>query len=134
MILKRPPVTVNEGIREGTFLSIATFLPLRRWRDVIAFFRQSNAVERQLKQTAGVVRYSLAVDPLRHQFWTYSVWTDREQVRAFVRAEPHATAVKRFDEWASEGAAFVEWGGIHSHIDWDEAFVRLRDPTFYYKK
>jgi hypothetical protein len=134
MILKRPPVTINEAPDAISFISIATYLPLLRWRDVVAFMRQSNAVERQLKQSAGVVRYSLAVDILRHKFWTYSVWSDREAVSDFVRAEPHATAVKRFESWAGEGAAFVEWQSAGSQLDWAEAMRRLEQPTFYYNK
>ena len=134
MILKRPPVTINEAPGSVLFISIATYLPLLRWRDVVAFMRQSSAVERQLKQSAGAVRYSLAVDILGHKFWTYSVWSDRDAVLEFVRAEPHATAVKRFESWAGDGAAFVEWESPDSQIDWAEALRRLEQPTFYYKR
>ena len=48
--------------------------------------------------------------------------------------EPHATAVKKFTEWAGEGSAFVEWSSPKNTIDWPEAFEKLQNPTYYYKK
>jgi hypothetical protein len=36
-----------------------------------------------------------------------SIWKDQDSLRHFVMAEPHATAIKKFTEWAEEGSAFV---------------------------
>jgi hypothetical protein len=91
-------------------------------------------VERQLRRTEGVVRYGLKTDFPHKRFWTYSVWSSRESIGRFVVAEPHATAVKKFAEWASEGAAFVEWDNADGKVDWKEADSRLKSPTFYYRK
>ncbi len=49
-------------------------------------------------------------------------------------AEPHTTAMKKFEEWAGDGSAFVEWTSPSSSIDWTEAMKRLENPSFYYKK
>jgi hypothetical protein len=116
------------------FTSIATFLPVKRWRDVIAFVRMSGRVEQQLRKTEGVVRYGLKTDLPHKRFWTYSVWKNPQNIRLFVAAEPHATAVKKFTEWAGEGAAFVSWNNSDGKIDWQEASHRLENPTFYYRK
>ena len=48
--------------------------------------------------------------------------------------EPHATAVRKFTEWAGEGSAFVEWTSPNNMIDWAEALKKLERPTYYYKK
>jgi hypothetical protein len=48
--------------------------------------------------------------------------------------EPHATAVRKFIEWAGEGSAFVEWTSPNNTIDWSEALKKLEKPTYYYKK
>jgi hypothetical protein len=48
--------------------------------------------------------------------------------------EPHATAVRKFIEWAGEGSAFVEWTSPNNTIDWSEALKKLENPTYYYKK
>jgi hypothetical protein len=55
-------------------------------------------------------------------------------MRRFVMAEPHTTAMKKFEEWAGDGSAFVEWTSPSSSIDWTEAMKRLENPSFYYKK
>jgi quinol monooxygenase YgiN len=116
----------------GVVVYVATFLPVRRWRDVLAFFRMASQVEQQLRGTTGVIRYGVRADVLHKRFWTLSVWTDPEAMNAFVRAEPHRTAVTRFAAWAGEGAAFVLWRSVDAPLDWDEALLRLRNPTFYY--
>jgi len=118
----------------GSFTSIATYLPVRRWRHVIPFFRMSGRVEEQLRRTEGVVRYGLKTDFLRKRFWTCSIWKDRKAVGPFVTGEPHATAVRKFAEWAGDGAAFVEWDSADGRVDWEEAAHRLKSPTFYYRK
>jgi hypothetical protein len=116
------------------FTSIATYLPVKKWRYVIPFFRMSGKVEQQLRRTDGVVRYGLKTDFRHKRFWTYSVWKNRQAVGPFVTGEPHATAVKKFAEWAGEGAAFVQWENTYGKVDWEDASRRLRNPTFYYQK
>jgi len=116
------------------FSSVATYLPVGKWRHVISFLRMSGRVEQQLKQTKGVVRYGLKTDLPHKRFWTYSVWESRQFIGPFVTSEPHATAVRKFGEWAGEGAAFVQWDSSDGRIDWEEAGRRLRNPTFYYRR
>ena len=111
-----------------------TFVPIARWRDVLSSFKLSNQVEAQLKASPGIIAYSLAVNPLRRHFWTYSVWSNRTAVAAFTRIEPHATAIERFKDWAGEGSAFVEWESAAPKLDWNEAFERLKQPTSHYSK
>ncbi len=118
----------------GEFTSVATYLPVRKWRHVVSFFRMSGRVEQQLRRTDGVVRYGLKTDFLHKRFWTYSVWKNRDAIRPFISAEPHATAVKKFAEWAGEGAAFVEWVNTVGKVDWEEADRKLNNPTFYYRR
>ena len=59
---------------------------------------------------------------------------DRNSLRRFIGIEPHATAVRKFTEWAGEGSAFVEWTSPNNAIDWPEALEKLKNPTYYYKK
>ena len=111
---------------------VASVLPLRGYRHVIPFMRMSMKVQRQLKTTPGLVRYAMKTDIPRKRFWTFTVWTDRKAMAAFVRTEPHATAVGRFGKWGGEGAGFAEWTSTEGKLDWNEVWERLKKPTFGY--
>jgi hypothetical protein len=116
------------------FTSVATYLPVRKWQYVIPFLRLSFRIEQQLRRTDGIVRYGLRTNLFRKKFWTYSVWKDPKAIPPFVAAEPHATAVRKFSEWAAEGAAFSQWQNDDGKVDWEEAERRLKNPTYYYKQ
>lgn len=118
---------------QSEFMHVATFLPLKSWRYMISFQLMTSRVLKQAKEAQGAVRYAVKADFPKKHFWTYSIWRDRDSLRQFVMAEPHATAVKKFAEWAGEGAAFVEWTSSNGSIGWTEAMERLQKPTFYYK-
>jgi hypothetical protein len=125
-------VEIMKAAGDMEYLSIATFLPLRRFRNIPAFIMMSQRVQQQLRATQGLVRYGLKTDFLRKYFWTCSVWTNKTAADAFVRAEPHATALKRFKDWAAPGAAFVEWHAANPSINWAEVLEQLSHPTFRY--
>ena len=127
----------NKGLdsnkQEEEFLWVATFLPLKSWKYMIPFQLMTSRVLKQVKETKGVVNYAVKADFPKNHFWTLSIWKDQDSLRQFVMADPHATAIKRFIEWAGEGSAFVEWTSSSNSIDWTEALERLKNPTFYYK-
>ena len=123
-----------EGGEGGEFHCVATFLPVRKWRYVIPFLKMSNRIEQQLKKTQGLARYSVRADFFRKRFWTLSIWKDRKFVENFVQSEPHAEAVRKFNTWAGEGAAFVAWNSTDGSVDWDLAIQKLKTPTFYFQK
>jgi Domain of unknown function (DUF3291) len=79
-----------------------------------------------------MVDYAVKADFPKKHFWTLSIWKDRESMRQFVMAEPHLTAMKKFEVWAGEGSAFADWISSSRSIDWEEAMRRLQNPTFYY--
>ena len=113
------------------FVCAATFFPLRRWRHVIPFLRMSSRVQRQLKGTSGLVRYGLRTSFVRKRYWTYSVWADRDSVDAFLRSEPHATAMKKLHQWVIPGeSGFVSWDSSDDSINWKEGLDRLRNSSF----
>src|SRR5579872_788103 len=73
----------RNNVDEGSFISIATFLPVRSWGYVIPFLVMSFRVERQAKKTPGLVKYALKADFPWRRFWTLTVWNNRDSVRAF---------------------------------------------------
>ncbi len=119
---------------EKKYIHAATFLPLKGWRYMIPFQLMSSKVLKHAKQSLRIVDYAVKADFLKKHFWTLSIWKDRESMRQFVMTEPHLTAMEKFDEWAGDGSAFAGWTSSSSSIDWEEAMIRLQNPTFYYNK
>ena len=123
-------VEVDQAGSTTEVICAATFLWVRRWRDVIPFLRMSSGVQRQLKETSGLVKFGLRARFIRKRYWTYSVWTDQASLDAFLRAEPHRTAMRRLSQWITPGdAAFVTWESTDDSINWQEGFDRLESSS-----
>ena len=73
-----------------------THLHLRRLRDVPAFLRDSRAIRTQTMTSPGARSMWLRAQPLARRFTTVSWWDDEPSARAFVRADPHRAAMKRW--------------------------------------
>ena len=116
------------------YIHAATFLPLKSWLHMIPFQLMTSKVLKQARQSHGMVDYEVKADFPKKHFWTLSIWKDRESMRQFVMAEPHVTAMKKFEVWAGDGSAFADWTSSSSSINWEEAMRRLQNPTFYYNK
>jgi heme-degrading monooxygenase HmoA len=80
----------------GPGVVYVTHLHLRRLRDVPAFFRTSLAIRSQTRRSPGARSLRLRAQPLARRFTTVSWWDDEAAVRAFVRADPHRTAMRRW--------------------------------------
>lgn len=88
---------------DGPGIVYVTHLHLRRLRDVPAFFRDSLAIRRQTMRSPGARSLLLRAQPLARRFTTVSWWDDEAAVRAFVRADPHRSAMRR---WGPEMVDF----------------------------
>ncbi|MGH9993566.1 MAG: hypothetical protein ACREAZ_13220, partial [Nitrososphaera sp.] len=120
----------EDSERKQEFIHSATFLPLRSWRYMIPFQLMTSKVLKQARQSNGMVDYAVKADFSRKYFWTLSIWKDRDSMKTFVMAEPHATSVKKFSEWAGDGSAFVEWTSSSGSIDWIEAMKKTSKSDF----
>ena len=135
--MPRKQAEVNQVDSANEFLCAATFFTVGKWRHVIPFLRMSSRGQKQLKESPGLVRYGLLMDLtnlLRKQYISVSVWTDRSSMRAFVRGEPHAEAVKRMQESAGDDFAFAEWTNAEGSINWNEVMAQLMTPNYNYRK
>jgi hypothetical protein len=124
----------SDSQTQEKYTHVATFLPLKSWSYMIPFQLMTSKVLKQAKQSNGMVDYAVKADFPKKHFWTLSIWKDRNSMRQFVIAEPHVTAMKKFEEWAGDGSAFADWISSSSSIEWEEAMRRLQKPTFYYNK
>src|SRR5919112_5873010 len=124
----------SDSQTQQKYIHVATFLPLKGWRYMVQFQLMTSKVLKQAKQSPGMVDYAVKADFPKMRFWTLSIWKDRDSMRQFVMAEPHITAMKKFEEWAGDGSAFVDWTSSSISIDSEEAMRRLQNPTFYHNK
>jgi len=92
---------------------MASHLPLRRLSATVRFFRAVNAVRGQLAHTDGLVGYTLRARPLSRDYWTLSVWKDRDALNEFMRTSPHVGVMSstkplmnptKFTFWSIKGA------------------------------
>ncbi|MGY1821947.1 antibiotic biosynthesis monooxygenase [Geodermatophilus sp. SYSU D00079] len=84
------------AVGDGPGVVVLTQLHLRRFRDVPAFFRDSLAIRRQAMRSPGARSLHLRARPLARHFTTVSWWDDQAAVAAFVRTDPHRTAMRRW--------------------------------------
>jgi heme-degrading monooxygenase HmoA len=88
--LQREEIDQNRG-----YVAMASRLPLRRYRSVPGFLRDTLAIRRQLAGAPGLVGYALNAELTRKTFWTFSVWRDQESLDAFAASDPHRQIVAR---------------------------------------
>lgn len=118
------PWTVVDPSAPAEVLVMASRFRVRSWRQVVPFLRDAMAVHAQVRRSPGAVGVTLDAHPLRREFFTLSTWHDRAALQAMVRAEPHASVMRRHRAGAE--SVFVFWtapGGTPP--TWDEARSRL---------
>jgi len=89
------------------------------------FGRFVQAIRKQLVGTPGLVGYSLLAKPLRHEYWTLSVWEDDGAVKDFVQTAPHAEVMKALG--ADMGpTSFTRWQATGRTLppSWTDALAR----------
>jgi hypothetical protein len=102
-----------------------TRLRVRSWRYLPAFLFNAYRAARQARRARG----SLAISLLRDAdlaFWTRTVWTDEQDMRAFMLAGVHRRIMSRLPRWCDE-AAVAHWlQDDPEPPPWPEAWRRLR--------
>ncbi len=77
------------------FVCVATFLPLKRWRDLVSFMMLSRKVLKQIKKSKGIANYDVKADLPKKNFWTLSIWNNIESLKLFV---PKRTSCYRYQK------------------------------------
>lgn len=71
------------GAAAGTGIAFASRLPLRRYRDIPGFLRDTRTVRAQLREAPGLAGYSLRAQFLRKTFWTLCSGASTRRARTF---------------------------------------------------
>jgi hypothetical protein len=109
------------------YVVMASRLPLRSYRFVPGFLRDTLRIRRQLATTAGLVGYALNAQLLRKTFWTFSVWSDQASLDAFAAADPHRTIVARMRTRMNQSRfEFLHARGAEIPSDWEARMSPVR--------
>jgi quinol monooxygenase YgiN len=107
------------------YLALLSYLPLKTHWAIFRFLRFTLQIQKQLRDTPGVLGYSLRAKPMSRNFWTLSVWEDEKALREFVVKLPHGDAMKALTPRMGP-TAFTRWKvpGSAIPLRWEEAMQR----------
>ena len=100
-------------------------MPLKRYRAIPRFLQFSFQIQKQLRDTPGVIGYSLRAKLISRNFWTLSVWENEKALMDFVAKIPHGEAMQamiphmgpsKFTQWKVNASALP--------LRWEEAIKR----------
>jgi hypothetical protein len=108
------------------YVAMASHLPLNKIASTVTFFRGVTAVRKQLAGADGLVGYTLRAKPLAHDYWTLSVWTDRDALTDFMRSPPHVGLMSSLQPLMGP-TKFVHWEitAANGQPTWEVAMERL---------
>lgn len=123
-----PWTSITEAEGDKEYPALLSRLPLKTFGAMPKFFRFVSGIRRQLAQTEGLVGYSLDAHPLAKEFWTLSVWEDREYLWQFVQRIPHSQAMQDLLPHMKQTEFFhFEVKGSAVPPDWQETKRRMRE-------
>ena len=120
------PWTALAAIEPGReYLVLLSYLPLRGFSKIPAFFRYTFQIQRQLRHTAGAVGYSMRAKVLSRKFWTLSAWESDRALIDFVGRMPHARTMKTLTPYM-DATKFTRWRLPGSALPpkWEDAMRR----------
>jgi hypothetical protein len=115
----------------------ATRLRIRSPWYLPAFFFYTLRATRQARSANGNHVVKLLPDAHR-TFWTCTLWTDLESMRAYVSAGAHRQSMKRLAHWCDEASvvhweqdslALPGWDGVHRRMQQQGRPSRLDHPS-----
>ena len=109
------------------YLALITFLPRKSYWSIFSFLRLVRSIQSQLKNSKGLIGYSMRTQLLGKKAWTLSVWQDENSLQEFVYKTPHADTMGR-PVLQPGKSKFVRWklAGSNTPPSWDDAFQQLR--------
>lgn len=125
-----PPLpwkSIVEPAIDREYLCLVSYLPLRHRRMLFKFMNYTSKIRKQLKETDGVVGYSLLAHVMRSDFWTLSVWESEQALADFVRTSPHAGVMSALVPHMGQ-TRFLTWTARGDSVppSWDDALRRLQ--------
>jgi nitrite reductase/ring-hydroxylating ferredoxin subunit len=110
------------------YAALLSHLPLNTFGAMPLFFRFVIGIRRQLAHSEGLIGYSLDTNLPGKEFWTLSVWEDRDSLWRFVERMPHSRAMRDLVPHMGQTEFFhFEVDGSSVPPDWQETRQRMRE-------
>ena len=123
-----PWTSFSEAEGDKDYPAMLSRLPLKTFGAMPQFIRFVFGIRRQLATSEGLIGYSLDAHPLAKEFWTLSVWEDRESLWNFVQKMPHSQAMQDLLPHMKQTEFFhFEVAGSSVPPDWQESKRRMRE-------
>jgi len=121
-----PWKTIETADPNREYLGLLSYLPLRSFLKVPSFLKFALAIEKQLRDSPGLMGYSVQAELLKKRFWTLLVWEDEKSLMNFVFQIPHSEVMKRLAGHMGETKfARSKLAGAAIPPNWDEAKERM---------
>ncbi len=122
------PWNQHEEIEEQQdYVVMASLLPLKRYRSIPGFLRDTLAIRGQLRTVPGLVGYALLAELAHKTFWTFSVWEDRASLDTFASSDPHGQRIRKLAPRMERTVfKFFDTSGSQLPWVWDEVKSKLR--------
>ena len=88
-----PWTSIATAESDKEYPALLSRLPLKTFGAMPKFIRFVFGIRSQLADSEGLIGYSLDAHPLAKEFWTLSVWEDRDSLWRFVQRMPHSRAM-----------------------------------------
>lgn len=121
------PWTPTAHVHAGTdYLIMATRFTLVRRRDMLRVISATSGLWSGIRQTDGLIGYSISSRSPRGTLATLSAWRDRDAMLAFVRGDAHQEVIDRTRD-QMRGSTFASWNADGAELppDWTTAAQRL---------
>jgi hypothetical protein len=108
------------------YLAFTSRFFMRSARRVPPFLLTSLGIRREANRAAGIIGWSLSADLPKLEFYTLSVWTDRESLHRFMRDGHHGEAMRRFAKDTRRPSLFAYYPilGRELPVTWADAIKR----------
>jgi nitrite reductase/ring-hydroxylating ferredoxin subunit len=123
-----PWTSFTQAEDDKEYAALLSRLPLKTFGAMPKFFRFVFGIRRQLAESEGLIGYSLDAHPLAKEFWTLSVWEDKDSLWRFVQKMPHSQAMQNLLPHMKQTEFFhFEVKGSSVPPDWQETRRRMRE-------
>jgi hypothetical protein len=98
------------------------------WARARRFSKWNRHVEAQLVSTPGALAYALQRLLIGRDFWTLSLWANRESMVQFVESGDHRRAADWLNSTGESQGKFAQWESAVPTLDFHDAYAHLGLP------